>query len=162
MQAQRGCLLNFSSPCFIPQALWASTVSWGQPLTTNVKYHHMKLRQGAAAFWTEETASSDNTPHLRRLQQPCAFLPRELKNGMFISYGLDPILTAWILLTVIFYRMVCVISNMCQAMCSLFTNYLISSVCSLRYRQCNISLFPAFQNKLVYAKYFQKFSDGSY
>lgn len=49
-------------------------------------------------------------------------------------------------LTVCFpYRIMCVISNMCQAMCSLFTNYLISPVCSLRYRQCSISLFPAFR-----------------
>ena len=60
------------------------------------------------------------------------------------------------------YRIMCVISNMCPAMCSLFTNYLISPVCSLRYRQCSISLFPAFQNEWVYAKYFQKSTDVFY
>lgn len=61
------------------------------------------------------------------------------------SYGISALLIFFFISS----RIMCVISNMCWAMCSLFTNYLISPVCSLRYRQCSISLFPAFQNEWV-------------
>lgn len=85
----------------------------------------------------------------QRAALPCNFVPRKLENWAVHVLVLEPILTALVLLVFFFspYRIMCVISNMCQAMCSLFTNYLISPVCSLRYRQCSISLFPAFQNE---------------
>lgn len=144
-----------------PQVMWGSTDF--QTMTDNRGKILSHDTETWAAFRIQKASSLKHQCHV---SEGCSALRLRAKETWKLgcpcvsarthSYGIRA-------LTVCFpYRIMCVISNMCQAMCSLFTNYLISPVCSLRYRQCSISLFPAFQNEWVYAKYFQKSTDVFY
>lgn len=59
----------------------------------------------------------------------------------------------------------CVIRNMCPAMCSLFTNYFISFICSLRYRQSTFFFFffflvPVLKPEPVFANSLGKYTNA--
>lgn len=149
----------------IPEILSPPQVMWGSTDFQTMADHHGKISHDTET-WGCLLNPESFLEHQCHVSEGCSALQVRAKETWKLacpcvsarthSYGIRAHTVC------LPYRIMCVISNMCQAMCSLFTNYLISPVCSLRYRQCSTSLFPAFQSEWVHAKYFQKSTDVFY